>query len=86
MKDQLFKLLSQVSSDYTCILGILLCYSCSAIASPTESGTDDGSTGLPYVSVVVPVGIVISAAIVLIIVCVILVVMYRRKSWKFDIR
>ena len=86
MKDQLLKLHSQVSSDYTCILCILLCYSCSAIASPTES-TDDGSTGLPYVSVTVSVVVVIFAAILLIIiVCVILVVMYRKKSWKFDIR
>ena len=59
----------------------------SAIASPTESGTDDGTTGLPSVSVTVSVVIVISAAIVLIIiVCVILVVMYRRKSRKFDIK
>ena len=55
--------------------------SCSAIASPTESSTDDGSTGLPYVTVTVSVGIVIFAAIVLIIiVSVILVVKYRRKS------
>ena len=62
-------------------------YSCSAIASPTESGTDDGSTGLPYVSVTVSVVIVIFAAIVLIIiVCVILVVKYRRKSRKYNIR
>ena len=87
MKDQLFKLLLQVSSDYTCILSILLCYFCSAIASPTENSTDDGSTGLPYVLVTVSVVIVIFAAIVLIIiVCVILVVKYRRKSRKFDIR
>ena len=59
----------------------------SAIASPTESGTDDGSTGLPSVSVTVSVVIVMSAAMVLIIiVCVILVVMYRRKSRKYNIR
>ena len=58
----------------------------SAIASPTES-TDDGSTGLPSVSVTVSVVIVMSAAMVLIIiVCVILVVMYRRKSRKYNIR
>ena len=60
-------------------------YSCSAIASPTES-TDDGSTGLPYVLVTVSVVIVLFAAIVLIIIFVVLVMMYRKKSRKFDIR
>ena len=82
MKDQLFKLLSRVSSDYA----FCYYYFCFALVSPTDS-TDDGSTGLPSVSVTVSVVTVLSAAMVLIIiVCVVLVVMYRRKSKKFDIR